>query len=133
MQACFDRMIQALAGSTPGKALRPVTRDPCASIRGPPYGLTIASAPTAFSNFKDDDGAQAMLFRSEDEGESWRSLCDRAHTPSHANIHGLTPDPDTPGGVLIGTDTGEVWRVSNDAAWTQIGSGMPVVLSIAAF
>ncbi len=108
------------------------SRPMCIDSR-PPYGLTIASAPTAFSNFKDDDGAQAMLFRSEDEGESWRSLCDGAHTPSHANIHGLTPDPDTPGGVLIGTDTGEVWRVSNDAAWTQIGSGMPVVLSIAAF
>lgn len=107
------------------------SRPMCIDSR-PPYGLTIASAPTAFSSFKDDDGAQAMLFRSEDEGESWRSLCDRAHTPSHANIHGLTPDPDTPGGVLIGTDTGEVWRVSNDAEWTQIGSGMPVVLSIAA-
>ena len=107
------------------------SRPMCIDSR-PPYGLTIASAPTAFSSFKDDDGAQAMLFRSEDEGESWRSLCDRAHTPSHANIHGLTPDPDTPGGVLIGTDTGEVWRVSNDAEWTQLGSGMPIVLSIAA-
>ena len=117
----------AWKGITP-RYSRPMCIDPRA-----PYGLTIASAPTAFSSFKDDDGAQAMLFRSEDEGESWRSLCDTAHSPSHANFHGLTPDPDVPGGVVVGTDTGEVWRVSNDAQWTQMGSGMPPVLSVVAF
>lgn len=77
--------------------------------------------------------AQAMLFRSEDGGKSWRSLCDAAHSPSRVNIHGLTPDPDVAGGVVIGTDTGEVWRVSNDAKWTPLGSDMPAVLSVAAF
>ena len=117
----------AWKGITP-RYSRPMCIDPRA-----PYGLTIASAPTAFSSFKEDDGAQAMLFRSEDEGESWRSLCDTAHSPSHANFHGLTPDPEAPGGVVVGTDTGEVWRVSSDAEWTQMGSGMPPVLSVVAF
>ena len=66
-----------------------------------------------------------MLFRSEDEGETWRSLCDDAHTPSPANFHGLAPTiPNIPGGVVIGTDTGEVWRVGNDGDWTELGSGM---------
>ena len=117
----------AWKGVTP-RYSRPMCVDPRA-----PYGLTVASAPNAFSSFKDEAGAQAMLFRSEDGGESWRSLCDSAHSPSRDNIHGLTPDPQIPGGVLIGTDTGEVWRVGDDASWTQLGAGMPAVLSVAAF
>jgi hypothetical protein len=32
--------------------------------------------------------------------------------------------------VLVGTDTGEVWRVSDTAVWTQLASGLPSVLSI---
>ena len=73
-----------------------------------------------------------MLFRSEDGGESWRSLCDEAHSPSAANFHGLTVDPELLGGVLVGTDTGEVWRVSDGAGWELCGEGMPTVLSLAA-
>lgn len=116
----------AWKGITP-RYSRPMCIDPRA-----PYGLTIASAPTAFSSYKDDAGAQAMLFRSEDEGESWRSICDDAHSPSRANIHGLEPDPDVAGGVVIGTDTGEVWRVSNDSQWTPLANGLPAVLSVVA-
>ena len=70
-----------------------------------------------------------MLYRTEDGGETWRSLCDPAHSPSAANFHGLVPDPSAAGGVLIGTDTGEVWRVSDAGAWTRLGAGMPSVLS----
>ena len=58
------------------------------------------------------------LFRSEDNGD--------------ANFHGLTVDPEVPGGVLVGTDTGEVWRVSDCAEWELCGEGMPTVLSLAA-
>ena len=72
-----------------------------------------------------------MLFRSYDGGESWISLCDDDHSPSSANIHGLTPDPEHPGGVLIGTDTGEVWAITPEAEWSLLGSGMPSVLSVA--
>ena len=111
-------------GITP-RYSRPMCIDP-----RPPYGLTVASAPTAFSSYKDDNGAQAMLFRSEDRGETWRSLCDDAHHPSPTNIHGLAPDPNTAGGVVIGTDTGEVWRVSDDAHWRLVTGGIPAVLSV---
>jgi hypothetical protein len=113
-------------GITP-RYSRPMCIDPRA-----PHGLTVASAPTAFSSFKDEDGAGAMLFRSEDGGESWRSLCDQAHSPSAANIHGLAPDPEVPGGIIIGTDTGEVWRVSDGGEWRLAADGMPVVLSVLA-
>jgi photosystem II stability/assembly factor-like uncharacterized protein len=106
---------------------RPLCIDP-----RPPYGVTVASAPTAFSSFKDEGGAQAMLYRSEDHGETWRSLCDTEHSPSAANFHGLVADPAEPGGVLVGTDTGEVWRVSDRGVWTRLASGLPSVLSILA-
>ena len=69
-----------------------------------------------------------MLLRSENGGESWRSLCDETHSPSAANFHGLTVDPEVPGGVLVGTDTGEVWRVSDCAEWELCGEGMLTVL-----
>ena len=95
------------------------------------FGLCLLNDWSARDIQIDEDGACAMLFRSEDEGVSWRSMCDSAHSPSRANIHGLQPDPDVPGGVVIGTDTGEVWRVNNDAEWSPLGTGMPAVLSIA--
>jgi photosystem II stability/assembly factor-like uncharacterized protein len=105
------------------------TRPLCIDPR-PPYALTVASAPTAFSSYKDEGGAHAMLFRTDDGGETWRSLCDPAHSPSAANFHGLSPDPDSVGGVIVGTDTGEVWRVSDGAKWTNLATGLPSVFSL---
>ena len=107
------------------------SRPMCIDHRAP-HGLTVASAPTAFSSYRQKDGAQAMLFRSENGGERWRSLCDDAHSPSPANFHGLTVDPEVPGGVLVGTDTGEVWQVSDGGDWKLCADGMPAVLSITA-
>ena len=122
------------AGATWTYAWKGITprysRPMCVDHRAP-YGLTVASAPTAFSSYRQDNGAQAMLFRSDNGGESWRSLCDEAHSPSAANFHGLTVDPETPSGVIVGTDTGEVWRVSDQAEWTLCGDGMPAVLALA--
>ena len=116
--------VYAWRGVVPRYA-RPLCIDPRV-----PYGVTVASAPTAFSSYKDEAGAQAMLYRSDDLGETWRSLGDAEHSPSRANFHGLVPDPASPGGVLVGTDTGEVWRVSDRAEWTRLASGLPSVLSI---
>ncbi|ANK82406.1 MAG: hypothetical protein TEF_17625 [Rhizobiales bacterium NRL2] len=114
----------AWKGITPRYA-RPM----CVDGRGG-VALTVASAPTAFSHYRDEGGAGAMLYRSEDGGGSWRSLCDEAHTPSAPNFHGLTTDPERPGGVLVGTDNGELWRVSASAEWLKLGEGMPSVLAI---
>jgi photosystem II stability/assembly factor-like uncharacterized protein len=116
----------AWAGITP-RYSRPMCIDQRA-----PFSLTVASAPTAFSNHGDDGGAQAMLFRSDDHGESWRSLCDDAHSPSPANFHGLMVDPAEPSAVVVGTDTGEVWQVTPDAVWTELATGLPAVLSLTA-
>lgn len=107
------------------------SRPMCIDDRAP-YALTVASAPTAFSHYKDAGGAQAMLFRSTDGGQTWRSLCDEAHSPSVANFHGLNVDPLLPGGVIAGTDTGEVWRVNGDAEWTRLADGLPSVLAVLA-
>ena len=114
----------AWRGVTP-RYSRPMCIDP-----RPPYGVTVGAAPHAFSSHREENGAGAMLFRSENGGESWRSLCDAAHSPSAANFHGLTIDPEVPGGVLVGTDTGEVWRVSDSAEWALCAEGLPWVLSL---
>jgi len=114
----------AWTGVTP-RYSRPMCIDP-----RPPHALTVGSAPTAFSNYKEEGGANAALFQSLDRGESWRSLADAAHTPSAANIHGLTVDPSVVGGALVGTDTGEVWRVSPTAEWELLAADLPAVLSL---
>jgi hypothetical protein len=97
-----------------------------------PFGLTVATAPTAFSSYKEVGGAQAMLYRSDDRGETWRSLCDGVHSPSSANFHGLVVNPKAVGSVLVGTDTGELWEVDKDSAWGLVAENMPAVLSILA-
>ncbi len=121
------------AGATWRYVWRGVTprysRPMCIDTRAP-YALTVASAPTAFSSVHEAGGAQAMLFRSDDGGESWRSLGDAAHAPSGANFHGLAPDPSEPGTVVVGTDSGEVWRVTSAGEWTCLATGLPTVLSL---
>jgi photosystem II stability/assembly factor-like uncharacterized protein len=104
---------------------RPLVIDPRA-----PYALTVACAPTTFASAKDEGGAHAMLYQSTDGGATWRSLGDADHSPSRANFHGLAPDPVEPGGVIVGTDTGEVWRVSPDARWALLATGLPVVQAV---
>ena len=104
---------------------RPMCIDP-----RPPYALTVASAPTPRSRYQDEGGAQAMLFQSLDQGESWQSLCDVPHTPSPVNFHALEPNPELVGGVLVGSDNGEIWSVSPSGSWHQLASGLPAVISI---
>jgi photosystem II stability/assembly factor-like uncharacterized protein len=111
------------------KGITPRYSRPMCIDHRPPYGLTVACAPTAFSSYKDKGGAGAMLMRSEDKGNSWRSLCDEAHSPSRGNIHGLAIDREHVGGVIIGTDDGEVWRITDDAKWTLLADKLPAVLS----
>src|SRR5205823_4855361 len=86
------------------------TRAMCVDPR-PPHVLTVPAAPDVRSSVKDPGGAQSILFQSDDDGQTWRSLGDVAHSPSAVRLTAVTPDPATVGGVLVGTETGEVWRV----------------------
>lgn len=96
----------------------------------PPHALTVGCAPSAFSSYRDEGGAKSMLYQSVDGGESWRSLGDAEHSPSAANILAVTPAPEAAGSVLVGTDTGEVWRVSPAAEWALLASGLPAVWTV---
>lgn len=109
----------------------PYTRPICIDPRAP-NAITVACAPTAFSSIKDEGGAKAMLFRSDDEGATWRSLGNAEHSPSAANFLSVTPDAERAGGVLVGTETGEVWRVSAEGAWTKVADGFPMVQALLA-
>jgi photosystem II stability/assembly factor-like uncharacterized protein len=107
------------------------TRAMCVDPR-PPFVLTVPAVPSFRSSMKDPDGAQSVLFRSEDGGASWRSLGDASHSPSRVRLTAVTPDPAEAGGVLVGTEAGEVWRVSPDAEWRQVCQGLPAVQSLLA-
>jgi hypothetical protein len=109
----------------------PYTRPICIDPRAP-YAITVACAPTAFSTIKNEGGAQAMLYRSDNDGASWHSLGDADHSPSAANFLSVTVDMSEPGSVLVGTETGEVWRVRADASWTKLADGMPPVQALLA-
>ena len=108
------------------------TRPMCIDQRSP-HALTVACAPTAFSSIRDQGGARAMLYQSLDEGATWRSLCDAAHSPSEANFLAVATDAAAPGQVLVGTETGEVWRVSSAARWSPVVAGLPAVQGVLAF
>jgi photosystem II stability/assembly factor-like uncharacterized protein len=92
------------------------TRPLCIDPR-PPYAVTVGCAPRAAASHRDPGGAHAMLYQTNDGGESWRSLCDAAHSPSAANFLAIGVDPTATGGILAGTDTGEVWQISPHAEW----------------
>jgi photosystem II stability/assembly factor-like uncharacterized protein len=107
------------------------TRAMCLDPR-PPFVLTVPAVPNFRSSMKDPEGAQSVLFRTEDGGASWRSLGDASHSPSRVRLTAVTPDPAEAGWVLVGTETGEVWRVSPDAEWRQVCQGLPAVQSLLA-
>ena len=105
------------------------TRPMCIDGRAP-YPLTVGASPTTYSSHRDAGGAQAMLYRSDDGGATWRSLGDLAHSPSPTNFFGIVPDPEEVGGVLVGTDLGEVWRVTANATWNRLASELPDVQAV---
>jgi photosystem II stability/assembly factor-like uncharacterized protein len=107
----------------------PYTRPMCVDARAP-HALTIGCAPTAFASYKDEGGAKSRLYQTTDGGDTWTDLGDAGHSPSDANILAVVPAPDAAGHVLVGTDTGEVWRVSPAAEWTLLVRGLPAVQSI---
>jgi len=96
----------------------------------PPYVLTVPAMPNFRSSAREPGGAQAMLFRSDDDGDTWRSLSDAAHSPSNVRLTAVTPDPQEAGSVLVGTESGEVWHVSADARWERLCNGLPPVQAV---
>ena len=107
------------------------TRPMCIDPR-PPHVLTVPGVPDVRSSIRDPGGAQCVLYQSEDNGVTWRSLGDAAHSPSPARLTAVAPDPSSVSGVLVGTETGEVWRVSASAEWTPVREGLPAVQALLA-
>ena len=63
--------------------------------------------------------------------QDWeRSLGDADHSPSEANLLAVAPSPDAAGALIVGTETGEAWRVTPQAEWTLLASGLPAVQAL---
>ena len=107
----------------------PYTRPMCVDPR-PPHAVSVGCAPSAFASHRDPEGAKSMLYQSTDQGQTWRSLGDDDHSPSSANILAVAPTLDGSSSVLVGTDTGEIWRVSPQAEWRRIAGELPGVQAI---
>src|SRR5206468_322871 len=75
----------------------PYTRPMCIDPRAP-HALTIGCAPSAFSSYRDEGGAKAMMYQSVDGGQTFKSLGDSKHSPSAANL--LTVAPGTEAGSV---------------------------------
>jgi BNR/Asp-box repeat len=107
------------------------TRPLCIDPRSP-YVLTVPGVPDVRSSIKDPGGSQCVLYRSEDNGATWHSLGDASHSPSAARLTAIAHDPEVLSGVVVGTETGEVWRVSPSAEWTCVCDGLPSVQALLA-
>jgi photosystem II stability/assembly factor-like uncharacterized protein len=98
----------------------------------PPYVLTTPATPDFSSSVHSPGGARSVLYRSDDAGTTWRSLGDAAHSPSDVRLTAIAADPQTEGAVVVGTETGEVWRVTADARWTRLCADLPPVQALIA-
>lgn len=107
----------------------PYTRPMCVDPRSP-HAVTIGCAPTAFASYKDEGGANSRLYQTTDGGDTWNDLGDQDHSPSSACILSVAPAREAAGHVLVGTDTGEVWKVTPDKEWTLLVSGLSAVQSV---
>ncbi|HUS53149.1 MAG TPA: hypothetical protein VMY41_03985 [Thermohalobaculum sp.] len=78
----------------------------------------------AATSFKLDD-YRPYLYRSGDGGRSWASLS--GSFPANEITRVLRADPERPGLLFVGTETGIFASLNNGADWTRMGGGLPVV------
>lgn len=74
--------------------------------------------------FKHDD-YQPYLYCSGDSGKSWTSLS--VSFPDGEITRVLRPDPERPGLLFVGTETGVFASLDDGGHWTRMGGGLPVV------
>ncbi|MBI2724536.1 MAG: exo-alpha-sialidase [Chloroflexi bacterium] len=110
---------------------------PIAISKKPPDAVYVV--PLAFAdlydNFRVCDG-QFAVYRSRDKGATWQALTEGLPGPhDYQSVYreGLDTDPETPGGVYVGTSNGEVYA-SMDAGdhWRRLPGTLPPILSVTA-
>ena len=115
---------------------RQYTRPLCVDPR-PPYAITVGSTPASrpyvnieLTGHPVEGGAQGVVYQSVDRGVTWTSIGDTDHSPSIAAPMCVIPASEGPGQVLVGTDQGEVWRVTPDRQWHLLARDLPIVYSV---
>ena len=83
-----------------------------------------ATAYAAATRYKLDE-YRPMLFKTEDFGQSWRSI--NGDFPDGQITRVLRADPVTPSLLYVGTETGVMVSTDDGQHWRQLPGGLPVV------
>lgn len=73
------------------------------------------------NGYRQDDWT-ALVWRSDDDGKSWRSIA--AGLPSES-VNTIREDPAYPNVLYVGTDMGVYVSLDGGASWSAFGRGMP--------
>ena len=82
------------------------------------------TAYMAATRFKLDDFG-AYLYKTEDYGETWRSLAGAFPEGEISRV--IREDPEQPGLLYAGTETGIVWSPDDGGTWLSLRNNLPVV------
>ncbi len=77
----------------------------------------------AWTGYREDERAP-FLFRSDDGGESWKSI---AHDLPREPVNVVRQHPRNPAVLLVGTEMGAYVSADDGASWYPLGQGLPRV------
>ena len=78
----------------------------------------------AANNYRNDD-YENYLWRSDNEGQSWRSIV--GDLPAERVVRVVREDPRNPDVLWLGTEMGAFWSWNGGVNWVEIKGGLPTV------
>ena len=78
----------------------------------------------AANNYRNDD-YENYLWRSDDEGQSWRSIV--GDLPAERVVRVVREDPRNPDVLWLGTELGAFWSWNGGVNWVEVKGGLPTV------
>jgi photosystem II stability/assembly factor-like uncharacterized protein len=85
---------------------------------------TVGRVFVAANNYRNDDYAN-YLWRSDDNGSSWRSIV--GDLPADRAVRAVREDPRNPDVLWLGTELGAFWSWNGGRNWVELRGGLPTV------
>jgi photosystem II stability/assembly factor-like uncharacterized protein len=93
-----------------------------------PQVVFTAAASDPPPSFSRPTGAEAIIYRSNDAGDTWEPLTNGLPDMFHGMVRGLTIDPNNPDVVYAGSTDGEIYRSEDGGdSWSLMMDGLPGV------